>query len=397
MRILMISDHADPLAPAGSKEVGGQNIYVYYLAKFLTRLGVNVDVFTRWDRRNKKQIVRINNNLRVIRIKAGPKGYMPRDNFLNIVDEFTDNLLKLVKKEKLQYDVIHSNYWFSALIGLKVKNRLKIPMAHVYHSIGQVRFETLSRYKMQKKDYEFFQKRIVEESRIAHESKSVITTSPIEKKIITKLFGVKPAKVKMIPIGIDSKIFHSTPTGQARKRIKFPEKGKLILYVGRIEWRKGIGTLLFAFREVIKQHPSAKLYIVGGGKTKSSKKLDAAERDRLSRIVNQLKLHDNVKFVGAVNQENLRNYYAAADVTVVPSYYEPFGIVPLESMACGTPVVVSKTGGLQYTVVDGNPAFLMTLPTKSTRPSNKAKIASGKMPLNVSNLCSSGKKSRRNM
>ncbi len=358
MRIMMISDHADPLASAGAKEVGGQNIYVFYLANFLSKLGLSVDVYTRWDRRNKKQIVEVNSKFRVIRIKAGPKHYMPRDNFINVIDEFSTNVLKIIEREKLEYNVIHSNYWFSGLIGLNIRKRIKIPQVHVYHSIGQIRFDTLKSFKMQKSDYEFFQNRIKEEARIAREVTTVIATSPVEEKIIEELFKISPQKIKMISEGVDTKIFHPIKSTVARKKIGLKNGEKVLLYVGRIEWRKGIATLLFAMRDVLAKFPSVKLMVVGGGKTKASQKLDEAERNRLKRIVHQLRLDDYVQFVGAVGQDNLANYYSSAEVAVVPSYYEPFGIVPLEAMACGTPVVASKTGGLKYTVKDKITGFL---------------------------------------
>mgnify|MGYP000572014840 CR=1 FL=1 len=159
MRVILISDHADPLAEIGSKEAGGQNIYVFYLTKFLCQLGVLVDVYTRWDKRNKKEVVKINNNLRVIRVKAGPKGYMPRDNFLDIIVDFTNSIIRRIEREKIHYDIIHTNYWYSGIIGLKISQFIKKPLVHVYHSIGQIRFESLKNFKIQRSDSEFFERR----------------------------------------------------------------------------------------------------------------------------------------------------------------------------------------------------------------------------------------------
>jgi len=352
MRILLISDHADPLAEIGSKEAGGQNIYVFYLAKFLCRLGILVDVYTRWDRKNKKEIVKFNNHLRVIRVKAGPKKYMPRDNFLSVVDEFADNVLKRIKKEKLDYDIVHTNYWFSGLIGLKVAKKIKKPLVHIYHSIGQVRFESLKNYKLQEINDEFFKQRIILEKEIAQKADEIIATSPVEKEIIKNLFGIREKKIKVITIGVDTKIFRPIKNERARKLVRIKNNESAILYVGRIEWRKGIGTLLYAFREVVKDYSNAKLYIIGGGKSKSARKLEEAEYKRLKKISQELGIEKRIIFLGPKKQNELYKYYSAADACIVPSYYEPFGIVPLESMACGTPVVASCTGGLRYTVKD---------------------------------------------
>ncbi|MFZ2226528.1 MAG: glycosyltransferase [Candidatus Moraniibacteriota bacterium] len=352
MRILLISDHADPLAEIGSKEAGGQNIYVFYLAKFLCKLGILVDVYTRWDRKNKKEVVKFNNHLRIIRVKAGPKKYIPRDDFLGVIDEFADNVLKRIKKEKINYDIIHTNYWFSGLIGLKIALIIKKPLIHIYHSIGQVRFESLKNYKLQEINNEFFKQRTISEKEIAQKADRIIATSPVEKEIIKNIFGIREKKIKTITIGVDTKIFRPIKTERARKMAKIETNGKIILYVGRIEWRKGIGTLLYAFREVIKNHPNTKLYIIGGGKSKSARKLEEAEYERLKKISQELGIEKRISFLGPKKQNELYKYYSAADVCVIPSYYEPFGIVPLESMACGTPAVASRTGGLQYTVKD---------------------------------------------
>ncbi len=359
MRILLISDHADPLVEVGSREAGGQNIYVLYLAKHLAQLGIQVDIFTRWDRRNKKEVVQINNNIRVIRVKAGPRHYIPKDEFLNLVDEFSENILKRIEKERLEYDVIHSNYWFSGLIALKVSEVLKIPIISVYHSLGKVRFDTFKSFnEVEENEYDFFEKRMKAEKEIAKKSEAVISTSPIEKNIVKKIFNITGKKIKMIPVGVDTKIFRPLKKIRARKILNIPETEKMILYVGRIEWRKGIGTLLYALHEIAKECPEVKLYVIGGGKSQSAKSLEKVEMDRLQKISEELGISDKVIFLGAKKQKNLYKFYSASDVCVVPSYYEPFGIVPLEAMACGTPVVASKTGGLQYTVNDGIVGYL---------------------------------------
>jgi D-inositol-3-phosphate glycosyltransferase len=358
MRVLLISDHADPLTSVGSKEAGGQNIYVYYLARFLGRLGIFVDVYTRWDRKNKREVIHINSHIRVIRVKAGPKKYMPRDNFLSVVDDFAENVLKRIEQEKIRYDVIHANYWFSGLIGLKIKKILKVPLAYVYHSIGQIRYKVLKSYKDQKADSDFFYRRAEGERLIAHKADWIISTSSVEKKLIQKLFEIPAEKIRVITIGVDTKIFRPVRISKKRMRSKIGNFTHVILYVGRIEWRKGIGTLLWSFREVVKEYPGAKLYIVGGGNSKAARQLEETEYNRLRSIVEELGLEDKVVFLGAKKQKYLRRYYSTADVCAVPSYYEPFGIVPLEAMACGTPVVASKTGGLQYTVKHGKTGYL---------------------------------------
>lgn len=359
MRILVISDHADPLAEIGSKEAGGQNIYVFYLTKFLCKLGIMVDVYTRWDRKNKREVIERNSHLRVIRVKAGPKRYIPRDNFLSVVDEFASNILKRIKKENINYDVIHTNYWFSGLIGLKISQKIKIPLIHVYHSIGEVRFNSLKKLRVSEEISDFFKKRKIAEKKIAQESTKIIATSPVEKKIISKFFKIPKEKIDVITIGVDTNIFRPAKKQRDKRNLKNSDEEKILLYVGRFEWRKGIGTLIYAFKNVILKYPNAKLYIIGGEKNDAAKKNEDEESERLSGIVKELDIKDRVIFLGAKKQKLLRRYYVVADVCIVPSYYEPFGIVPLESMACGTPVVASRAGGLQFTVKDNETGCLV--------------------------------------
>ncbi len=356
----MIADHSDPSAEIGSKESGGQNVYVFYLTNFLAQHGVEIDVYTRWDKKNKKEIIQLNNHplIRVIRVKAGPRDYMPRDNFLNVIDEFTENILKKVQELGVTYDVIHSNYWYSGLAGLKIAKKLGIPMAHTYHSLGFDRFETLKARKLDKTQEAFFQYRIAHEKRIAEECNSVIATSPIERENIKREFGIPEEKIKVIPIGVDLEIFHPLETKRARRNIGFADRGELVLYVGRLEWRKGIETLIHAVRALIDEHPDLKLYIVGGGRTKASISLESEELRQNMDLIKKLHLEENIEFIGPRQQIELYQYYSAADIAVVPSYYEPFGITPLEAMACGTPVVASLTGGLQFTVHHGVTGYL---------------------------------------
>lgn len=358
MRILIISDHSDPLAKIGSKESGGQNVFVYYLAKHLAKKGLKVDVFTRWDQRNKRKIVNVSPNFRVIRIKAGPKGYLARDKFLHVLDEFVKNILTFVIAEPEPYDLIHSNYWFSGLAGMEIAKKLNLPQVHIYHSIGEIRFKVLKKFKLQKRDYFYFQKRTESEKLIAEKCTGIIATSPSEKHLLLKLFKLDPKKIPVITIGVDRKVFSPVSQLRARKRLGLSETKKLLIYAGRIEWRKGLGTLLYSLKRILETYPDTKLYIIGGARTARLKKLEQAELDRQQKIIAELGIENRVYYLGPKTHKRLRLYYSAADVCVVPSYYEPFGIVPIEAMACGTPVVASKTGGLSYSVQNGKTGFL---------------------------------------
>lgn len=352
MRILMISDHADPLAKIGSLEAGGQNIYVMNLASLLAKLGLEIDVYTRWDQTSKQEVVHPQPRLRVIRVKAGPKSYMPRDSFLEVIDEFTANIEKRITKEKLRYHAIFSHYWFSGLIGLRLAATFDLPQTHVYHSIGRMRFETFKNFKPNEVNDSFFKVRDEAERRIAEKATSIISTSPVERDAIVAFFGIPASKIAVIPIGVDTSLFRPYHKKIVRRRLGLPVDQPLVLYAGRLEWRKGIATLLYALKRLADSDPHVHLCIVGGGNTKKSQALDATERGRLQRIVADLGLSERVRFIGSKPQSQMAMYYAAADVCAVPSYYEPFGIVPLEAMACATPVVGSRIGGMQFTIED---------------------------------------------
>jgi glycosyltransferase involved in cell wall biosynthesis len=351
----MISDHADPLAKIGSKESGGQNIYVMNTATLLARRGHKVDVYTRWDARSKQEVVQVRNGLRVIRVSAGPRSYMPRDNFLNITDDFAERIKERIEREEVQYDVVFSHYWFSGIIGLQLAKEYNLPHTHVYHSIGQIKYETLKEIHPEEVDDQLFEVRKEWERRIAQECTSIITTSPVEQDDILRIFGINRKKTICIPIGVDTQLFKPRSQRWCRQKLKLVLDKPIVLYVGRLELRKGISTLIRAVNILA----DVELYIVGGGSSKSTQALDISERDRLQGIARELGVTKRVHFVGAKPQQKLALFYGAADVCAVPSYYEPFGIVPIEAMSCGTPVVASGTGGMRFTVRDGVTGHLM--------------------------------------
>ncbi|HEX7963685.1 MAG TPA: glycosyltransferase [Candidatus Saccharimonadales bacterium] len=362
----MISDHADPLAKVGSKESGGQNVYVMNVAALLARNGHKVDVYTRWDARSKQEEVQVRPGFRVIRVAAGPRGYMPRDSFLHITDDFARRIQERVQREGLRYDVIFTNYWFSGVIGLQLAKLYDLPLTHVYHSIGQTKFETLQKVHPEEVDQALFAVRAQWEKRIAEQAASIIATSPVEQGDVIRLFGVPKKKVVCIPVGVDAQLFKPRSQRWCRQKLKLGTAGQLVLYVGRLEWRKGVATLIRAMH--LPQLANTELYVVGGGNTKATKTLDAGERARLQAIVKELRLTKRVHFLGGKPQHQLALYYGAADVCAVPSYYEPFGIVPIEAMSCGTPVVASATGGMRFTVRPGRTGQL-------AMPNNTAELA----------------------
>lgn len=361
-RLAMISVHSDPLAKIGSLEAGGQNIYVGALSKELGRLGIAVDIFTRRDHKRKKKVLNLSKNVRVIRLAAGPKRFVPKEKLSEHLPEFISGFLHFKKENKLKYNLIHGHYWEGGWTGIQLKRILKIPMVETFHSLGYIRYYTLKKFKKQKLDPEEFNERIKIEKEIIEAADRIIATSPYEKDDIIQYYNLDPNKIKIVPCGVDLKKFKPADRKEARKKIKYLENQKIILYVGRIEWRKGLGTLISALGKVTKLRSELKekikLIIIGNIKSQKDRKADKQEVKRLKDLARSLGVRELIDFIGLVPQEKLRYYYSAADTCVIPSYYEPFGMVALEAMTAKTPVIASKIGGLQYTVQDRKTGLL---------------------------------------
>ncbi|MFH1392101.1 MAG: glycosyltransferase [bacterium] len=367
-RIMIISDHADPLAVIGGLEAGGQNIYVLELAKNLTKFNWRVDVFTRWDNPRKKQINWINRKARVIRIKAGPIKRIPRDEIFQHLAEFTENIVKFKSQTNNNYCLIHSNYWMSGWISLRLKKIYNIPLIQLFHSLGRIKYHALQNTDTQKMSSgyftsDFMKNRLRVEQELFDNADVVLASSPVEKKDMLKHYQANNANIKIIPLGIDPKAFKPINQMQARQHINWPTEQKIILYVGRIEWRKGLGTLLYALGNLLTkksfQPDELSLKIVGGHPRSRAHNAEYYEFQHLRKIISELKLENYVRFLGLIKREKLPYYYSAANLLIAPSYYEPFGLVPVEAMACAAPVIGSRVGGIKFTVKNQKTGFLV--------------------------------------
>jgi len=364
---MIISDHADPLAPVGGLESGGQNIYVLELAKNLSKYNWGIDVFTRWNNPRKKQVSRINRRARVIRIKAGPLKKIPRDEIADHLTEFAENIIEFKSRENIDYSLIHANYWMSGWIGLRLREIYNLPLIQIFHSLGRVKYQALKNIDEQKVssgyfNSDFIKNRLRTEKAILQKADIILASSPLEKRDMLKHYQANGTNIRIIPLGIDPKIFKPINHYKAHQYTGWPQKQNIILYVGRIEWRKGLGTLLYAFKNLIKKGQfvpqKLSLKIIGGHPRSRTRNAEYYELQRLKKIIDELKLEPYVNFLGSIKREKLPYYYSAASVVCAPSYYEPFGLVPVEAMACGTPVIGSRVGGIQFTVQNRKTGFL---------------------------------------
>ncbi len=357
LTIAMISEHNDPLTPLGGQQAGGQCVYVYELSKALSKLGVKVDVFTRWESRKMEQIVRFAKRAKVIRLKAGPRHFIIKDHFGPLMPEFVEKFLEFAREKKTHYNLIHSNYYFSGWAGLQLKNILKAPMVITFHSLGLIKKKALGERDPSPSERTKIEKQVMDEAN------KIISTSPQEKKDMLSVYKTDENKIIVIPPGVNLKIFKPMETSTAKKKLNIPQKKKVVVFAGKMERRKGSLTLVAAIQEIKKHWPKIykdlEVLMLSGDPRKGLKKekRETADRHNLQEAIHEMSVEDKVKLMPGVEQDVLHDYYGAADVVVMPSYYEPFGMVAIEAMATGTPVVASNVGGLKWSVREGVTGF----------------------------------------
>ena len=348
--IALISDHADPAADVGSEEAGGQNVYVRHVGETLAALGWQVDMFTRKVHKNDEAIVQHSPHCRTIRLKAGAEAYIPRDQLFEQMPEFVDSFQTFQRTQGMNYPLIHTNYWLSAWAGMELQKTNGIQLVHTYHSLGAVKYQSLVEIP------QIANTRLRIEREILERANCVVSTSPQEQETLRSLVSTR-GQIEVIPCGTDTTNFRLTSKTHARAKLKLDIRAKIMLYVGRFDERKGIETLVRAFA-LLKSHDlqNLKLIIVGGS---SDNLPDGDERKRIEQIVQELGLQDSTVFAGRIGHDILPLYYTAADVCVIPSHYEPFGLVAIEAMACGVPVVASNVGGLKFTIIPEETGLLV--------------------------------------
>jgi glycosyltransferase involved in cell wall biosynthesis len=340
--IALISVHGDPAIEIGKEEAGGQNVYVRYVGEALAQIGWQVDMFTRKASAEQETIVEHRPNCRTIRLTAGPEEFVPRDNIFGYAPEFVQQLLKFQQQSGVKYDLVHTNYWISSWVGMQLKKIQGSKQVHTYHSLGAVKYKSVSTIPLIAKT------RLEVEKAALETAERIVATSPQEKQHMRSLVSAK-GNIDIIPCGTDIHKYGSLQREQARAELGIDPETKVVFYVGRFDPRKGIETLVRAVGQSKLRGKADLKLIVGGGSRPGQS--DGIERDRIESIVAELGMTDFTVFPGRLGDDILPVYYSAADVCVVPSHYEPFGLVAIEAMASGTPVVASDVGGLQFTVV----------------------------------------------
>ena len=342
-RAAFFSFHACPLAAPGQGKSGGMNVYVRELSRALGESGIAVDIFTREHEGSTNVIEWISPNVRVIHFPGGPPGASVGELYDHL-PEFLDEVMSFSRNEDADYDVVHSHYWLSAWLGQRMARNLGIP--HV------VTFHTLALIKMQSRagEVEPAQREIVEREAMLNADR-IVAFSGHERDAMAGLYGADPGKVRLAPCGVDLAKFRPMDQGEVRRRLGLNGE-KVLLYVGRVEPLKGLDLLVETAAQIEAGDEKVRMMVVGGGGP------GEPETDRVRKLAEERRVNDLIEFVGRVDHDELPLYYNAADVCVVPSYYESFGLVALESMACGTPVVASRVGGLPTLVHHGHTGYL---------------------------------------
>jgi glycosyltransferase involved in cell wall biosynthesis len=357
-RIAFLSEHASPVALLGGEDAGGQNVYVDEVTRHLARRGYAIDVFTHRDDPALPEIIDWGPGVRVINLDAGPIAHIPKDELWPYMPAFRDACLRFMERDEIHYDLIHGNFWMSGWVATELQQRLRIPATQIFHALGVTKRLHQGRADTSPRE------RIAVERQIVRDIDSVIATCPSEQEELFDSYEADPTRMSLIPLAANTEIFRPVEHAKARHIIKQPESDFTIVYVGRILPRKDVRNVVRALAQLVHRcedmmpRPSLKLLIVGG-ETPEPDPIATPEIGELQCLAAELGVLDYVHFCGEQPQDRLRYYYSAGDVVVTTPWYEPFGLTPLEGMACARPVIGSDVGGISYTIIHGKTGFLV--------------------------------------
>ncbi len=360
LRIAMLSYHTCPLATLGGKDTGGMNVYVRELTRQLGHMGIHVDVFTRSQDDHVPHVLHeLGYGNRVVHVPAGPEHPVSKQEMANYIPEFVEGVNQFALEKNIKYDIIHSHYWMSGIAAAALSDLWAgTPIVHMFHTLGEMKNRIARTESEREGSY-----RVNGEKQVLGRVDRITVATLAELTQLRFLYKADPNKMVVIPPGVDVEHFYPIPADEAKTYIGLKPEHRMILFVGRIEPLKGVDTLLQAMSclQLKDTNRPVHLAIIGGDPGASPEQM-TAEMARLQKLCEVLGLDQSVVFLGKRDQDKLPYYYSAAEVLVMPSHYESFGMVALEAMACGTPVIASEVGGLAYLVRDGETGF--TIPAE---------------------------------
>lgn len=356
-RIAMISFHSCPLASKEGKTTGGLEIYVLELSRALAAQGVTVDIYTRSQDELDPLVEEIAPNLRLFHLPAGPKQRIDKKSLVQYIPEYVDVFLAFIQEHGYEYDILHCHYYMSGLIGLEINKRSKkkLPIVMYYHTLALMK-NLVARDELEKEEVE----RISAECTLAKEVTHIITPTDSEMSYLEYLYQAKREKMTIIPPGVNITFFRPINKQVAKSKIGGSANEKILLFVGRMEPLKGLDMLMYALKVLIMKDPqlAVSLWIVGGD-ISQPRELWSHQMKILQQLKELLHLTTRVKFVGMKSQEELPSYYNASEMVIMPSHYESFGMVTLEAMACGIPVITTNVAGVSQ-LIDKKRTSLIT-------------------------------------
>lgn len=342
--VAMLSIHTSPLDNPGlTKDAGGMNVYMRQLALELGNRDIKVDIFTRWTNEYTPRITQVSKNVRVIHIKAGPITSIHKNDLYPYVPTFAHKIAELASQESLHYDVLHSHYWLSGLAAMQLAQQWDVPHVTMFHTLGKLK--VLAHPREQEP-----QLRLDMEQRLIQHTDRIIASTTDERMQMIRSCGVPAHRIEVIPCGVDLKLFTPHHRQQARAQLGLKSHLPILLFAGRLDPFKGPDLLL---RAAAMMEEDTQIVVVGG-KLSGDKDLH-----QLQKLAAELGISHRVRFLGARPQQEMPLLYSAADVTVVPSYHESFGMAAVESLACGTPVVATRAGGLTTVVQHEKTGYLV--------------------------------------
>jgi glycosyltransferase involved in cell wall biosynthesis len=353
--IAMISEHASPLAAAGGVDAGGQNIYVACTARHLAAQGYAVDVFTRRDGEDQPAVVDWLPGIRVVHVRAGPAHFVRKESLLPFMHEFARAVVDFAVAKTAQgtpYAVCHAHFFMSGPVAQGLKRELGIPYVVTFHALGRVRL-------LHQPHDEFPPERCALEQAVIDTADAIVAECPQDGLDLQRHYRTPASRIWMIPCGFDPEELAPVDRVEARGRLGLPANRPIVLQLGRMVPRKGVETVIRALALVERRYDLRPLLVIVGGESRTPDPALTPEIGRLARVAVEERVAHDVLFVGQRPRHVLRYFYSAADVFVTMPWYEPFGITPVEAMACGVPVTGERVGGIQYSVEDGRTGFLV--------------------------------------